>query len=362
MKIWSRLRTTRLRTDSWPSGSISFEARSNAVAHISEVAQPGAFVTRDVVGTPVIVVRGQDGELRAFLNVCRHRGATVELREHGQCRRFVCPYHAWAYDTDGKLAVVRQPEGFPTLDASSTGLVQIPCTQAAGLIWVCPDPKQAADGQDFLPAELTAEIESLGLHESVVFAKTTRVWNANWKLIIEGGLESYHFSIAHRKTIASAFLDNRSTFEFFGDHIRTVLPRRSILEIGDHATNDWQLRDHVHLVYNLHPNAMLLVQKAHIELFFLTPLSADSTRIDVMTVVPDPGPDGHSDKARNHWATNHAFTNTTLDEDFTLGEQIQRGVLTGANTHFRFAAFEGALTRWHRRMNEIVAGEPRIQS
>ena len=74
---------------------------------IRELATPGAFRTMDVVGAPVILVRDDAGRARAFLNVCRHRGATVELREHGQCKRFVCPYHAWTYRTDGGLDHVR---------------------------------------------------------------------------------------------------------------------------------------------------------------------------------------------------------------------------------------------------------------
>ncbi|MBT8453954.1 MAG: hypothetical protein KJO40_18475, partial [Deltaproteobacteria bacterium] len=70
------------------------------------------------------------------------------------------------------------------------------------------------------------------------------------------------------------------------------------------------------------------------------------------TVAPDPGPDGFSEKAKGFLAANSAFTRKTLEEDFEIAEQIQSGMRTGANEHFRFASFEGALTQWHRRLNE----------
>ena len=79
----------------------------------------------------------------------------------------------------------------------------------------------------------------------------------------------------------------------------------------------------------------------------------------MMTVAPDPGPDGFSEKASAFLAANHAFTKRTLNEDFELAEQIQRGVRTGVNEHFRFARFENALTEWHRRMDEKLGRPPR---
>jgi hypothetical protein len=84
----------------------------------------------------------------------------------------------------------------------------------------------------------------------------------------------------------------------------------------------------------------------------------DQTRIEIMTVAPKPGPGGFSERASSFLAANHAFTKKTLDEDWKIAEQIQSGMQTGANEFFRFAKFEGALTQWHRRLNEKLAGYP----
>ena len=331
---------------------VLFRRSMNLAAHGSQIASPGDFITRDIVGTPVILVRHTDGSAKAFLNVCRHRGATVELRERGNCRRFVCPYHAWTYETDGSLAVVRHKDGFPTLDVDNTSLVELRCYEAAGFIWVCPDPKLEEWEPDDATHALVAELEGFGCVDCAVFDSETKVWNANWKLIVDGGLESYHFRIVHRNTIAGFFTDNISTFEFLGDHTRTVLPKLSVLGLAQQHESEWDIREHTHLVYAVSPNATILMQERHFELIIMTPMSVDQTRIEIVTVIPKPGPDGYSEKAKSFWGANHAFTKKTLHEDFELGEQIQRGMSTEANEFFRFARFEGALTRWHQRLNE----------
>ena len=333
-----------------------FRKALNLVAHSSQLPSPGDFITRDVAGTPVVLVRHTDGGVKAFLNVCRHRGATVELRAQGQCRRFVCPYHGWSYKTDGSLASVRHQGGFPSLDLQHTSLVELRCLEASGLIWVCPDPTVEKVAPTPSTLALFEELEGLGCAEGAVFDSETRVWNANWKLIVDGGLESYHFRVAHRNTIGPFFADNLHCFDMLGDHIRTVLPRLSILELAERPKNEWSIREHSHLVYALYPNATVLMQERHFDLIIMTPLAVDQTRIEVASVVPKPAPEGYSDKARRFWEANHAVTVATLNEDFEIAEQIQRGMHSGANEFFRFARFEGALTRWHRLRKARLGG------
>lgn len=329
-----------------------FQRAFNLVTLSSRVAGPGDFITADVVGAPVIVARGEDGRLRAFLNVCRHRGATVERRAEGRCKRFVCPYHAWTYDIDGSLHRARHPEGFPTLDPQAHGLVELPCAEQAGLVFVCPTP--GADPEP-LPEVLVHELEHMLGPRPTAWASTARTWKANWKIIVEGGIESYHFSIAHKKTIARAFGDTLSIWQRIGPHIRSVLPKRSIATLAGLPQAQWHIRDHSHIVYTLHPNAMILLQKTHFDLIRMTPLAVDETHIEVMTVGTAPAGGALSDRAQAFMQENHAFSLRTLDEDFEIGEQIQRGLATGANTHFRFGRFEGALTDWRSRLDAVMA-------
>ncbi len=327
-----------------------FQPAMHVLGHGGEIANAGDFVTRELNGAPVLLVRQDDGSAKAFLNVCRHRGATVELRQAGHCKRFVCPYHAWTYARDGALASVRFPEGFPTLDVASTKLAELPCREVAGLLFVGASPAAAELPEGSEP--LAEELRALGLAvPHAALRTTTREWKANWKLIVDGGLEAYHFRIAHRDTIAGFFPDNVSLYELIGDHLRTVLPRTSVVELEGQPESQWRLRKHTHLVYNVAPNATLLVQAGHFELIRMTPLSVGTTRIDLTTLVPTTSLEPHLEKATAFFEANHAFSVKTLDEDFSLAEQIQRGLHTNANEHFRFARYEGALDAWHRRVD-----------
>lgn len=329
-----------------------FRREPSVVTLSSKVSGRGDFVTADVAGTPVLVVRGDDGLLRAFLNVCRHRGATVEQRAAGRCKRFVCPYHAWTYENDGTLHRVRHADGFPTLRREDHGLVALPCIEAAGLVFVCPTPGATPEP---LPGTLVEELAVMLGPNPTAYAVTERTWNANWKLFVEGGLESYHFSIAHKDTIASFFGDTLSTWQRIGSHLRSVLPKRSITELEALPREQWNIREHTHIVYTLHPNAMILLQKSHFDLIVMNPVAVDRTRIQVLTVGSAPESGELSEQAQAFLAKNHAFSVRTLDEDFALAEQIQRGIPSGANTHFRFARFEDALGDWRRWLDARIA-------
>lgn len=325
-----------------------FRRHFNLVAHGSMLPSPGDFITRDIVGTPALIVRGDDGRVRAFVNVCRHRGARVERREAGHCpRRFVCPYHGWTYERDGRLARIRAAQHFPSVETETSGLAPLPCVDVGGFVWVRPEVGASEATLDPHATRLLRELSGFGSEAAVPSATTARVWEANWKLLVEGGLESYHFKVAHRDTVARFFRDTGSIFEVLGRHVRSVLPREGIGELAKTPEDTWDLRAQSHILYSLFPSASVLVQEGHLELILMTPLAPDRTRIEVVSLVPSPGADGFSEKAQGYWDANHAFTVRTLDEDFLLAEEIQRGLGSGANSRLRFGTCEGALSAWH---------------
>lgn len=113
-----------------------FRATPIIVAHASEVAAPGDFLTHDALGVPLVIARASDGKLGAFLNVCRHRGARLATAESGNKKAFVCGYHGWSYGLDGALLHIPHAEGFPR--ACDRGLVPVPVEERAGFVWVVP--------------------------------------------------------------------------------------------------------------------------------------------------------------------------------------------------------------------------------
>lgn len=112
------------------------------VGHVSELTEPGDYVTANVGREPVVVVRGRDGELRALSNVCRHRASTI-LEGTGRTRSVMrCPYHAWTYELDGQLAAAPSGQGFACLDRDQVALPRFRVGVSGGLVFCCTDPEQ----------------------------------------------------------------------------------------------------------------------------------------------------------------------------------------------------------------------------
>src|SRR5205814_8681 len=148
------------------------------------------------------LVRDRRGAARAFLNVCRHRGAKV-AHGCGNAKAFSCPYHAWSYDLSGKLTFVPDERNFPGLEAERRGLRPLPVAEKHGMIWVIPTP--AADGAtsfDIDPwlGELGPELGGYGLERYHHYETRTLVEPMNWKLVEDTFLEGYHIGFLHQKT------------------------------------------------------------------------------------------------------------------------------------------------------------------
>jgi phenylpropionate dioxygenase-like ring-hydroxylating dioxygenase large terminal subunit len=160
-------------------------------------AEPGSFFTCDLGGVPVVVVRDEAGELRAFLNVCRHRGSLV-CEGEGRRATLQCPYHAWTYGLDGSLRAAPRSELVPGFDKERLGLVALPVEAWGPFVFVSPDPDAAplAETLGELPALVHASGVDLG---SLRFLKRAGgpEYAANWKVCSENFLECYHCQIAH---------------------------------------------------------------------------------------------------------------------------------------------------------------------
>jgi nitrite reductase/ring-hydroxylating ferredoxin subunit len=113
--------------------------RPTVVAHTGQLPEAGSFVTADAAGTPLLLVRQDDGSVRALANVCRHRGARVETEPAGRRKMFACPYHRWCYKRTGEIRSITFDDGFLGVPKAELGLVEHPSMQAGNLVWVVPD-------------------------------------------------------------------------------------------------------------------------------------------------------------------------------------------------------------------------------
>ncbi len=331
-----------------------FRRKPVVAAHTSELEGENSFIARDFLGLPLLLTRDADGTVHAFLNVCRHRGARVE-REVAGCKRvFTCPYHAWSWTNRGDLrAVPQEAQGFPDLPRAERGLRRLPVAEAHGFIWVIanPDAGDMPRIDDWL-SDLAPDFAWLGLTNHRIAVIDTLDINANWKVLIEGGLEAYHFRIAHKKTIGPHFPDNLLTYKQFGPHMRAVLPRNAMPKLGDTPEEDWNLRRDANMVYTVLPNTQMLVQQDHFMWFHIEPVSEAKTRFRMATVVPTDAP--RTEDMDKHWQLNHRISLTALKEDFEIGEEIQAGFASRGNPTHLFGRFEGALNRFNLAVEEMI--------
>ena len=323
-----------------------FKTSPLIVAHSAELAEANSYIAREwLEGFPLLITRDTDGMVHAFANVCKHRGGKLAREGKGCSRRLVCPYHAWSYDLEGKLKTIpHEKSGFPSFDKENTRLKELACTEAYGFIWVQREEGSGLNIEAYLDG-MDTDLTRFTEPEHVLFDEAVQDWNMNWKILVEGGIESYHFKIAHRETIAPLFNDNLSVFDEFGPHFRSILTKSSLKQLRDTEQENWDIREHANILYSLFPLTSVLVQPDHFAIINAIPLAADKTRISIQTFVPK-GTDV-TEKARHHWQANFAFTKDTLIEDFVIGEQIQQGIASGANESFTFGRFEAALARFH---------------
>ena len=326
------------------------------VALSGQIPNPGDYLTETVAGLPVLAVRGDDARVRAFLNVCRHRGAPV-AEGCGAKRRFTCPYHGWSYDRDGRLASVPQAHWFDRLDKGSHGLVPLPVEERDGLIWLRAARDGAGLDLDAHLAGVDADFASFGLAGYVPYATRTFRRRMNWKIVIDTFLESYHLPILHRGSVDPIFLSNRLPLDFFGRHWRAILARRSIVELRTRPERDWDILPYTAVIYVLFPNTVFLIQLDHVEIWRVYPVAGDVDHCDVhfTFMVPElPTNAG----ARRHWRSNWELAIHTVEtEDFQLGEKIQRGFHSGAQEVVTYGRHEPALGHFHRTVRREIGLE-----
>jgi Rieske 2Fe-2S family protein len=180
-----------------------FEARWFAAARTAEIDGPGAFRTVDVGRENVVLVRGRDGVLRAFLNVCRHRGARVCLERSGTVKRNLqCGYHAWTYGLDGALVAAPNLNKMQDVDRTAYGLVPVHLREWLGYAWVCVADRPPSFEDTVIGAVTerlgdAAVIDRWDVENLVVGRRISYDVRANWKLIIENFMECYHCATIH---------------------------------------------------------------------------------------------------------------------------------------------------------------------
>lgn len=320
------------------------------LAFTAELPNPGDFKTMDAVGSPVLINRDKQGKVRAFLNVCAHRGAPV-AEGTGNCARFTCKYHSWTYGTDGKLIGISEASTFGDVDKTRMGLRELPCEERAGMIFVCLTPNAPID----LDKHFRGILEDF---EALDFADWTFLGNreiegANWKIALDGYLEGYHFQSLHPETIFPRTPSNRMHFEGFGPNFRIGFPQHSIAaQLSDVPRAQWGERENYgyDFVRIFFPNVAIFVAPEITQIAQLFPGPTPDRNRTVLSYLRRTPIRDEGDREAVEASMNF-FRDVTYEEDYVIGLQIQKGLESGAHDELTFGCNERGNQFFHEWLN-----------
>jgi Rieske 2Fe-2S family protein len=316
--------------------------------HVGDLPEPGSYVTATAGDQPVLVLRGDDGEIRAFRNVCRHRGSQL-LTGAGRCKKAIrCRYHGWTYNaTDGRLLGVPEHRGYAELDKSELGLMGARVESLAGLLFVNLDPGARSLAE--ITGPLASRLERYGLPDLVRFSDFGETSQpANWKLVAENYLEGYHVPIAHPGLMRLYDYKNYS-FEthdgwaWFDAPLRSKpsenrlerLYQRVVRPMPGLDESDRQAWRYA-FVY---PNTTIDLHPDQVTVWQMVPAGTGVTR-DVWGCF---GPRRRGPLTRIAQRLNTHVNSGVLDEDIDLVAAVQRGIKTHGYHPGPLAAKEGAV-------------------
>jgi phenylpropionate dioxygenase-like ring-hydroxylating dioxygenase large terminal subunit len=327
------------------------------VGHISQLPAPGTFFTHNATGVPMLITRNRDGAVKAFLNVCRHRGARVEQQACGKANTFSCPYHSWTYDLDGNLRGLPKDANFGDIDKSELGLVELPSFERHGLIWVRPSNSATPVDIDAWLAPMANQLESLDLQSHLVFKEWVVPREMNWHIALEGFQEQYHFCSAHKNTACAGYLDNQGVFLNQYPHVRHAVPLTGIEKLRDQPSDEWSYRKNFMTQNYLFPCNFVQVMPDHVYIHTIIPTGQTSCIFQCLMLIPETA---DTEKAQKYWQANYNVVRQVFDEDFVIGEGIQAGLNAGANEHFTIGRFESGLQMARQSLNDALAGRLRV--
>jgi phenylpropionate dioxygenase-like ring-hydroxylating dioxygenase large terminal subunit len=335
-----------------------FRQTWHIMGHISDAPNPGDYVTLDVLGDRVVTLRGQDGELRSFHNVCRHRAAKLAPQSRGSCgHRLVCPYHAWSYTLEGALAGIPKWQGFESLDRSKHGLHPVEQEIYQGFIFVRFE-KGLPSIADMM-APYTDELKPYALESLVPNGRVTlRPRTVNWKNIADNYSDGMHINVAH-PGLSRLF---GSTYKI---EAKEWVDKMSG-ELQQNTSENWSERSYQSLLgslthvpashrrawvyYKLWPNVAFDIYPDQVDFMQFIPVSPTQTLIrEIAYIHPHTTRELKAARYLN-WRINRQVN----AEDTSLIEGVQAGMTSSSYTSGPLSSKEVCLANFANRMRNLI--------
>jgi nitrite reductase/ring-hydroxylating ferredoxin subunit len=319
----------------------------------AELRERGAYRALEVVGVPILLIRGGDGEVRAFVNMCTHRGARLVDEGSGKALRFACPYHAWTFDDYGQLASILDEKDFGEVDHSCLGLTQVPTAERAGLIFGVVTPGAELDIDAFLCGydEMLAHLAFDKCH----LVGRQSFAGPNWKICYDGYLDFYHLPILHRASFGPD-MPNKALYDRWGPHQHVSMPNPQLLKFEDQGEEAWDLETMLAGVWTIFPHVSIASFDAGGKVYMVSQLFPGATSEESVTIqnfLADFEPDEeHAPQVTELMAF---LKNVVQGEDYEgacFG--IQKAVKTGAISELLFGRNEGGGQCFHSWVDAVT--------
>jgi choline monooxygenase len=294
-----------------------FASNWQVVGRLDQVQQPGQFFTIDVNEEPLVVVRSDDGKLRAFYNVCRHHAAAVVPEASGCAKNFRCPYHGWTYGNDGALKGMVEFEGVCNFERADNGLVPVRVDTWENFVLVNLDGK-AMPLQDFL-GRVPEIVAPLQMREKLhYFDRRTYTLNCNWKVYVDNYLDGgYHVPHAH-KGLSSVVEYTKYTIE---NYERACLQSSPLDSSAAGESAIGSTRQGTAFYLWVYPNFMINAYSGVMDTNLVLPLGVDKCAVIFDYYFADISPAAHQ-----HHKESIGVSEKVQDEDMAICDSVQRGL------------------------------------
>jgi carnitine monooxygenase subunit len=335
-----------------------FATSWQVICHLNDIPKSGDYHTLDFLGEPLVAVRGADGGVKAFFNVCRHRGARLVDGGSGHCAgRIVCPYHAWTYDLDGRLTAVPRRKEFADFSLAQYGLKPLETELYKGFVFVRLKPGLPSVAEMLAPYQ--EELDQYRLEDLQPLGRVTlRTRKVNWKNVTDNYSDAMHITVAHpgltRLFGQSYGLESRPWVDKMWGHLRDIpSPQRSermYQAVLPRSPGLAEERQRLWTYFKLWPNIAFDIYPDQIDFMQMIPISPTETLIrEIAYAHPDARREMRAARYLN-WRINRRVS----VEDKALIERVQTGMSSRSYTPGPLGDSEVALRSFARRMRELI--------
>ncbi len=328
-------------------------------AHASELPETGDFLLAEETGAPIVVVRTESGEVKAYYNACTHRGAAVVQQESGQVRGFKCPYHSWAWDLDGKLLGRPDEHDFASKDSECLKLASLRCESWGGWIFVNRDSQAQPLLETLGP--IPAEMDDFHVGELRQAHKKSLTVACNWKVVLEAFLEVYHLKHIHPNT-AGMLLNSPATSIGLlpHGHSRMVTQKnKGREELGFHQPGMpliegiGEIPRTTSYSYHFFPNIVTPLDVAVFPFLVMWPIDTRTTRLDIRWH----GVDWGESERHEGWEAVFQLFDIVVAEDTSNLSWIQKSIESDGFRETRLNYQERRIYYLHEQIDRLIGAQ-----